>query len=661
MASNIMSTYINSIANYFSNGAFVNKSGLSSLGIRALYDRIITKSSVKKVMCVSQFDINFDKNFTSAVTRFISERHENCSVIFSFSNFRSDLHKSVRTKDFSRSMETAYSQFTHYEQEFNKLTDSEQTLGKKVYVPGGKVRINKDQLKTLSDIYSSYKYSYDTITSDGAMLNSYIFVELIAPDNKTMVDLVETFEILMIKMKCSYSDVRKANNHYLSSISPTGYHYQSEDSKLFRPTLLSSGNLAYLMPYKSSGFIGKGNGTLMGIDMGSRSPLILNFNETGDRQIIAYLVPSGDGKTMSSQLIALFMMHQGYHCSVIDVKGGEWIKLNKWVNAKTIDISSHNGSYVNTLRLDDIVDLIVDNNADTKMFFNSAITSTIEVLRIMSGYTEDSSDFEDASSIIQYAVDRYYKTFDVHSNNFKTFKNTAKMNYPDLIRFIGTLKSVDLYKQKSELINNIQARCITFLDTSGLLDAEEITVKDVLDSELVIYSLNRNRDTVPDPKLEDLRTFMITYLDMKKIYIRKSKGLATVCFYEEMQRKKEFARLLNFINAVVTGARSSNVTVFLLCNTPKIFLDDDVSGIMSNISTYIVGRLKNDDDLAVLRKMGIGNVIPYLDEMKDNPKKFKHCFVCSYDTGNDSNTVVFKAMVPPHVADYLKTRDSQSA
>lgn len=660
MSSSLLSTYINNIANYFSNGAFINKSGLSSLGIRPLYDRIITKSSVKKVISIVHFDVDLNKNFTSAITRHIADKHPQCSVIFTFGNFRSDLHKNVRTRDFKRSMDMAYNKFSSYESVFNSLSDSEQTVGKKVFVPGGKVIVTKEQLQDLSNLYNSYKYSYETITNDGSMFNSYVFVELIAPNNSMMNQLLETFDLLMIKLKCSYVEVKKANNYYLSSMSPTGFYYQSEKSSMFQPNLLSDENLAYLMPYKSNGFLGDGTGTLMGLNMGSRSPFILNFYKTSDRQIICYLVPSGEGKTLSSQMIALFMIHQKYHCSVIDIKGGEWNKLGKWVNIKEIDISNNNGSFVNTLRLDDVVDLVSGNKEDTKMFFSSAVSSTIETLRIMSEYTEDSKDFADASSIIGYAVDRYFKVADVNPNNYKTFANTADMNYYSLVDFIGSLKSVDLYKSKHDLIDNIQSRILSFLDTSRLLDGKEITIKDILDSELVIYSLNKNRDSVSDPIMESLRTFMITYLDMKKIYIRKAMGLATGCFYEEVQRKEEFSRLLKFINAIVTGARSSNVTVFLLCNTPGVLLDKDVSGVRSNISTYIIGKLKDESDREVIKKLGIGDALPFVDEIASNPQKFKNCFVCKYDTGYDANTVIFKAMVPPHVVKHLDSRDKQA-
>lgn len=663
MASNLLTTYVNNIAHWFSNGAFVNKSGLSSLGIRAMYDRIITKSSVKKVMCVVHINNELENNFTSAITRHVCENFPDCSVYFTFSSFRSDLHRSIRTRDFKRNMEVAHSRYSNYEEGFSQLTDSEQTVGKKIYVNGARLTVTREQLDFLRNIYTSYKYSHDVISNDGLMTNTYMFVELVAPDNPRMKKLVEAFELLMLQLKCDYVEVRKANNHYLSTMSPTGYYHQSEKStgSAFVPNLFSGENLAFLMPYKSSGFIGDGTGTLLGMDMGSRSPFILNFYKTSDRQIICYLVPSGDGKTMSSQMICLFMMHQGYHASVIDVKGAEWPKLNKWAKTKTIDISPVNGCYVNTIRLDDIVDLIDGNKEDARMFHGSAVSSTIEVIRIMSGYTDESQLADDASSIIKFTVDRFFRKNKINPDNYKTFKNTAGLDYRDVISLMGELKSLDLFKAKSDLIDDIQSKCIAFLDTSGLMYADEITIADIIDSELVVYSLNRNRDPVGDKTLEALRTFMITYLDMKKIYIRKSKGLATVCFYEELQRKKEFTRLLNFINAIVTGARSSNVTVFLLCNTPKILLDDDVSGVMSNISTFIIGRLDKDADREVLVKLGLGDTLPYVDNIVNNPNKFKHCFVCRYDTGYDSNTVIFKAVVPPPVVKYLDTRDRQDS
>lgn len=661
MASKLLTMYVNSIAHWFSNGAFVNKSGLSSLGIRAMYDRIITKSNVKRVMCVSHIDNDLSHNFTSAITRHVCENFPDCSVMFTFSSFRSDLHRSIRTRDFKRNMELAYNRFSNYEEGFSQLSDSEQTVGKKVYVNGSRITVTKEQLDFLRNVYDSYKYSYDVVTNDGVMTNTYMFVELVAPDNPKMKKLVESFDFLMMSLKCNYMEVRKANNHYLSTMSPTGFYHQSQKSSMFASNLFSGENLSYLMPYKSSGFIGDGTGTLLGLDMGSRSPLILNFYKTSDRQIICYLVPSGEGKTMSSQMICLFMIHQKYHASVIDVKGDEWNKLDKWVKTKVIDISPVKGCFVNTIRLDDIIDYIDGNKEDARMFFSSAVSSTIEAIRIMSGYTEESKDFDDASSIIKYTVDRFFKKNNVNPNNYKTFKNTAGLDYRDVISLMGELKALDLYASKSSLIDNIQGRCISFLDTSGLLNADEISVADIIDTELIVYSLNRNRDPVGDKTLEALRTFMITYLDMKKIYIRKAKGLATVCFYEELQRKKEFTRLLTFINAVVTGARSSNVTVFLLCNTPKVLLDDDVSGVMSNISTFIIGKLKSEGDREVLTKLGVGDALPYVDRLTKEPNKFKHCFVCRYDTGYDSNTVIFKSLVPPPVVKYLDTRDRQES
>ena len=197
------------------------------------------------------------------------------------------------------------------------------------------------------------------------------------------------------------------------------------------------------------------------------------------------------------------------------------------------------------------------------------------------------------------------------------------------------------------------------MENYTIFEGEEITIKEVLETPLVIYSMNKNKDGINNEILDAIRTFMFTYLDMKKIYIRKSRKLGTCCFYEELQRKREFKRLIVFINAIVTGARSSNVTVFLLCNDPSVLEDDDVSGIVANASTYIVGNIK-EAHYDVLKKLGIDDLIPKIEEMNREPEKYNHCFLCKFDTGDERDTCIFTAMVPPRVLKVINTRDRQA-
>lgn len=659
MGAGIWGSYVSAFSNWLSNGAFINKTSMSSLGIKPLYDRIITKSSVKKVLLITSFPTQLDTNFTSVLNRKISNLHPKCNVLITTDNFKSDLHTTFRGNDFRKNMSYAEDRVNNYEQGLNSLTETERTTGKKLRLPGGgSLRVSTEELKRLKDLYGSYKYVSSSIKGGLSMLNSYVFVEMIAPDNKEMTALFETVDDILVRIGCSYSEIKNANSKYLSSMSPTGYFYKTDTDKNFMNNLLSSENLSYLMPYMSNGFIGDGTGTLMGVDMGARAPFILNFFKTSDRQINAFIVPAGKGKTVTSLMISMFLIGQGIHCSAFDIKGEEWSKLSPFVDLNVIDISSVNGCYVNTMRLDDIIDLINPDSSDALMFFDSAVNSTIEVVKIMSSYNEGTLDYPDASAIISHSVSRYFSNNGVKNRNYKTFENTRNLNYKDLINFINKAKEVKNFESKIDIIDSIVSRCTSFMESNTIFDGREITVKDVLDKPLNIYSLNKNRDGVGNDILDSIRTFMFTYLDMKKIYIRKSKKLGTACFYEELQRKEEFKRLIVFINAIVTGARSSNVTVFLLCNNPSTLLSEELSGITSNISTYIVGNVAKSD-FPVLEQLGLADLIPRIEEMTANPEKYNHCFACKFDTGDERDTCIFTSMIPPRVLSEIDTRDRQ--
>ena len=157
MASKLNDFYCNYIVNWLSGGALVNKSSMSSLGIRPLYDRIITKSSVKKIICVAGFPLDFDRSFSSTLSRKVSETYQGCKVNISMQCFNSNLN--VRSSDFKRSMADSERRYNQYKRTFDSLSESDRAVGKKIYgAGGGSATITKQQLDALKDSFDSYKY-----------------------------------------------------------------------------------------------------------------------------------------------------------------------------------------------------------------------------------------------------------------------------------------------------------------------------------------------------------------------------------------------------------------------------------------------------------------------------------------------------------------------
>lgn len=659
MGKNLYDFYCNYFANIVSGGKLFSRKNLSSLSIKPQFDRILTKSSVKKIIVIKQFPLDFNTSFSTVLNRRVSKAFPNCKINISIQTFKSDLN--VKSSEFKRSMALAENKYAQEKELFSNLSSTEKGVGKKLYLRGGGSRyVTKQILDSLKDNFDSYDYCNKVIMEGNTLFSCFMFVEIVAPDDPTLMAVRELVFNVLDQFLCYTNELHKTSSTYMETISPTGFSVKGKLPKEFTGILLSNENLAQLMPYKSHGFIGDGTGTLMGVDIESNTPFILNFFRTGDRQVNVFLSPSGKGKTINAFLVAMDLMNSGIHCSALDVKGQEWNKLFAFVKGIEFDISDGSGIYVNTLRLDDI-------EVDVKsagIFFDSAISSTVNLLKILSGYTYSSTSDDsfkqeclDAEMIMRTAVIKYYSKNLIIKENPRTFKNSSKLNYLGLLDVMKELSETGSYASYSEVINKIINRCLSIIEGTNIFSGRELSVNDVIDAPLVVYSLNKNKDQSDSGLFDSIRTFMVSFLDMKKIYARKSLGLGTSCFYEELQRKNEFRALINFISAVVTGARSSNVTVFLLCNTPSVLVSDDVQTITSNISSYMVGPL-NKNDIEVLTYLGLEDIIPKVNKMRDNQDLFNHCFVCCFDTGEVRDTVIYKSVVPPSILERLKTRDA---
>lgn len=659
MGKNLYDFYCNYFGNLVSGGKLFSRKNLSSLAIKPQFDRILTKSSIKKIITIKQFPLDFSHSFSTILNKRVSKAFPNCKVNISMQCFKSGLN--VRSAEFKRNMAMAEKRYSDEKMLFDQLSSTEKGVGKKIYLPGGgSRRITEQQLNVLKDNFDSYDYCNKVIMEGNTLFTAYLFVEIVAPNDSTLMAVRELVFKTLDQFRCYSSELHKTSSKYMETISPTGFSTKGSLPKEFNSLLFSNENLAQLMPYKSHGFIGDGTGTLIGVDIESNAPFILNFFRTGDRQVNVFLSPSGKGKTLNAFLVAMDLMDAGIHCSALDIKGDEWNKLFAFVKGVEFDISSDGGVYVNTLRLDD-VDI---DYSSAGMFFDSAVNSTVNLMKILSGYTyssESNDQFKqeclDAEMIMRTGVQKYYSKNLVMRENPNTFKNSAKLTYLGLLDILKELSETGSFSIYKVVIDKVINRCLSIIEGTPMFSGRELTVSDILDAPLVVYSLNKNQDQSDSGIFDSIRTFMVSFLDMKKIYMRKSLGLGTTCFYEELQRKNEFRALINFISAVVTGARSSNVTVFLLCNTPSVLVDNDVQTITSNISSYMVGPL-NKNDTEVLKYLGLEDIIPKVTRMRENQDIYNHCFVCSFDTGDMRDTVIYKSLVPPTILEKLRTRDN---
>lgn len=645
--------YTSFIGNWISGGQLIHRGNLSSLGIKPLFDRIVTKTHIKKVICITKFPIHYEYCLLEVLNDIVKTAVPEAMC---YTNAYSVPTKSdFKSRNFKTQMARCETVLNQYRQAYESLNGTDKTLGKKVFGPGGfTFSINKKQLDKHQADYDSYKYIADTIRNGGQITDTFFFVEIIAPNNKLVNSARNAVVDYLYNNEFEFNELSANSSAYMSNFTPASYMPQFT-TKEFQPMTMSNENMTFTLPINCHGFIGNGKGVCFGMDMKSKTPFILNLTGSGKAQVILLIAASGYGKTMAALFAALNLLGNDIHVSALDIKGDEWIKLAKYTKYTLVDISENSDRYVNTMRVDD---LHIDSVEDARKYLNMAKTATTELCLIISSPSEDNRSMYE--SLLRVAINKVYNMHEVDPDVPESLKRTSSLQYTQILVALNDIAHSETYKDKQLLINDIIITLSNKFRESNIFKGSEITMSEILESPLVIYSLNKNSD-LSFTTDEAIRTMMISYLDQKKIAHRKKLRKFTACVYEEMQRaQSEFASLLSFIGSMVTGARSSNAIILLLGNSIHSFEDERMRSITSNITTYIIGPTSVKRDIESLESLGCDELtIKYITSIAEEPMKYPNYFVCKYNTGLDAGVTNIKIVSPDNLIEGFKTRDVQ--
>lgn len=645
--------YAESFANWLSGGNLVARDKISLLGIKSLYDRFFTNKYITKVWCLNKFPVYCNSNITQAIR---SEMFKLCPDVHTIISTYSVPAAVNPTSDvYSRQLKKAATAYNKYSEIFNSLSDDEKLTGSVEYDKNGhKNYVNADVLNTIKELYDSYIYVYKQSISGGQFFETYYFVQASSKTKVSMKRYRKNLIALLNSCNIGFTECRGNISSYLSNFCPASYKQQ--DQRKISSILLSQENLAALMPTKTKGLVGE-KGIFMGLDWQVKLPFMLDFFGSGAAQVIMVLAKSGWGKTLSMFMTALELIAADTHCSVTDIKGNEWTKLLDYVQGCVISMEGNVARFVNTLRLDDLN----CTKLDCEETFNMAVRDTVTLYSLMINLQENEGNERDLAMILEQAIMKMYYQRDVVKTNPDTFLRTRDMQLGEIIDVVDGLAATASYSDSQrELCSLIRTRLSAFFLTDGRYSEafrNEVTVGEVINSPLIIYSFNKNAGTMLDT-LDTIRVFMVQALDNRKTAVRKRQSLHTASFYEELQRSAQFGKLIEAISHRVTGSRSDNVTVFLLLNAISTFDNEAFDAIKSNITTIMAGKLNPEDVNVLVNKFGCYSIKNYLQEInsKEN-EQFRNCFAIQYDIGYKTDKAIIKTVIPKEMVDHLSTRD----
>jgi len=648
--------YSEYFANWVSGGSMVNRDRISLLGIKPLFDRFVTHRYITKVWMVRCMPVCFEYNLTDLVRGEMFKSHPSVKTTIHFVG--KPVSVSVRNNIFMRQFEAVSEKYHKMDDFFNSLTEDQRLAGVYDINPqtGRKVSITQKDLRRIQEEYDSYMYIYGQATANHAFYNTFYFIQASCTDRKELRGYTKSLEGLLGRQQVVYSELHGNIDAYLNNFCPASYVHRGIGK--FTHMLMTGENMVGMMPYKTRGLVG-GKGVLLGLDVMSGLPFWLDFFNSGSAQICMLIGKTGCGKTYFAFAVALGLVAMGVHFSAIDIKGGEWTKVSRYVEGMLeIDMGGANSCFVNTMRLDD---MHCDSPEEAMEAFDTAVRGTVGTFEVITALSAGEGNPADLHSILNKAVMKVMNSHGVISDNPSTFDRTKGLGYADVLSVVQDLMTSAAYTEdQRRMCQLVIIRSSDYFLAEGryaVAMIRELTLEDVYASPAVIYNFNKNKNVMLDT-LDSLRVYWVQFLDGKKQSERKRRKLHTAAFYEELQRCGQFGLLVDEINHKVTGSRSNNVIIFLLLNSVSTFNSDAFLPTKSNITTKIVGKLPHDDVAVMTEKFDCAPIRDYMYRISDDGGgQFSNCFAIQYDTGVDTDVVVCRTVMPPEMSENFNTRD----
>lgn len=644
--------YAELFANWWTDGKIVSSANISPTGIKPAFGRIKTSRYIRKMWTINTIPNHCEYNIVEVIKILMYREFPDVKTFVVTHNVPCKVNNTGDA--FQRYMKNAEEKYSMYADMMSKFSEADQEMGKDIRIGAKKYQFRKRDMEKRKAEYDSYYYVNKHQNSDGNFFRTTISIEALFTDEHTMQLYKKRLQEFLKQKSISFREVRQDSSTFLDNYGVAGFLTGKSGAK---SVLLSDENLANNSPTRIKGLVG-GSGALLGMDFSTNLPLFVNFFESSSAQINLVYGRTGSGKTYVCFQIAMSLIGDGVHCSAIDIKGNEWLKMGAVVPTMVISMGNADSRFVNTLRLDDIA---VDSS-NCRYYYETAVKGTVELLKIMTNLQPaDRCNPTDLDNCLKQAVMKVLSQREVYDNVPDSFKNTEGIKLAEVIGSLQGMASSKAYEKtgKDKVALIACERCSSYLSAEGI-NAEafknEITLGEILDCPMVIYSFDKNSNTVMDI-MDAMRVFMVQFLDTKKQSIRKSQAKHSAAFYEELQRCSEFGDLVTYISHSVTGSRSNNVKLFLLINDLSTLNGTALESVKSSVTTKIIGRTNKSDRARLQEAFDCERIIKDIEKLEKKDDIYKHCFVIDYDTGKHRDNTIYQVVLPDDLDKAFRTTD----
>lgn len=416
----------------------------------------------------------------------------------------------------------------------------------------------------------------------------------------------------------------------------------------------------------SQGTLGLG-GITFGTDVHSKFPVLKVVkpkDDTAENWLIT--AETGGGKSFLIKTIILQLLGLGYNGTIMDIEGFEYIPLANYVshNSKVviINMAEGSGNYFDPLEIFETTGIEeVDRDAKT---MSSNFTLSLFKTLLGKAYHEDVW----LDTVVSDIVSQTYARKGVTDDPLTWYKSKG-LTVRDCF---ATLESLiyEKYRVNTEYLNacdKAYAILSKYFKEDGIRNAmfkNRVQVSDIIDADLVVCSFGmagKSENSVDATQMA-LMQLGAAHISHQRSIFSKVQGKFNFKLWEEFQRWGKFPDSEKTIGVAVTGGRKLGDVNMIITNELGTLLKDDKLDIISNITSYLVGSIKDQAVREMFCKArSIPNMLPELDMIAKHAvyidkeekasitvdDKYTYSFLCGLDNNKFG---IVKAEIPSELA-----------
>lgn len=347
------------------------------------------------------------------------------------------------------------------------------------------------------------------------------------------------------------------------------------------------------------------SGVCFGVDVFSRFPVLKKVKAKDDvAENWLITAETGGGKSHTVKDLILQLLGLGYNGTIMDIEGFEYIPLANYVShnskVQVINMAEGSGNYFDPVEISDPTG-IEEIDKDAK---NMSLNFTLSTFKTLLGNSYYEDDWLD--TVVNDAVAETYKKVGV-TDDMDTWSNSKGLTLFDVYYMFHELKEKRFRDDEGYLsaLEKAIAKTGKYFEPDGTRSSvftDRVAVSDIIDADLVVCSFGmagKSPQAVDDIQLA-LMQLGAAQLSHQRSIFSKSKGKFNFKVWEEFQRWGKFPDSEKTIGVAVTGGRKLGDVNIILTNDVAQILKDDRFGILSNITSFMIGAIADEQVRAEL-------------------------------------------------------------